>query len=229
MSSVIRQMWMEISLTINCNRAVIAYTLKWELMKPGGQTLTQTRSYTTLWKLMGVEGPDRDGNIIRPNSSAIATPSNLDPTQIAESIADGSTELQASIEDTREELASYTGITVALDGVFFDDGAFVGPDSTGYFLKVKALRDARRDLYLELKRSRSQGQPSVQALQRVEEIASDPAGTPRSSMAPDDYYKRCRKDAALELLRIRTASGDDKAVEHAIKLLNNKWLDLKKL
>lgn len=62
----------------SCDRTVIAYSLKWELIRNDGQTLTQTRSYTTLWKLIGEEGADGDGNIIRPNSSAFAAPVNFD-------------------------------------------------------------------------------------------------------------------------------------------------------
>lgn len=210
-------------------RSVIAYTLKWELMRGDGQTLTQTRSYTTLWKLMGVEGADTDGNIIRPNSFAFATPTNIELSQVAERAANGDLQVQAYINNVREELAGYTGMTITLDGVFFDDGTFVGPDTTGYFLKVKGLRDARRDLYGELKLSLVQGKSPDQALQRVEEVANEPDVRLTSTSTPDDYYKKYKKEAASELLRIRRASGDEKAVEHVSKLLNNKWLDLRKL
>jgi hypothetical protein len=210
------------------SRSVIAYTLKWELMRGDGQTITQTRSYTTLWKLMGVEGDDRDGNIIRPNSFTFATPANIELSQVAKGAANGDPQLQAYVDNLKQELAAYTGVTVTLDGVFFDDGAFVGPDSTGYFLKVKELRDARRDLYLEVKQSLKQGKLPSQALQRVEEVTGEPDVRLTPTSTPDDYYKKYKKEAASELLSIRRASGDDKAVEHAVKLLKNKWLDLRK-
>jgi hypothetical protein len=210
------------------SRSVIAYTLKWELTRADGRTVTQARSYTTLWKLMGAEGSDEDGNIIRPNSFAFATPTNVELSQLAESAAKGDPQVQSYIDNLREELAAYTGMTVTLDGAFFDDGAFVGPDSTGYFLRVKEARDARRDLYLELKQSLKQGELPRQALQRVEEAASEPDVRLTPTSTPDDYYKKYKKEAASELLSIRRGSGDDKAVEHVVKLLNNKWLDLRK-
>lgn len=211
------------------DRTVIAYSLKWELIRNDGQTLTQTRSYTTLWKLMGEEGADRDGNIIRPNSFAFAAPVNFDLNHLAEDDANDDPKLQEYVNDIRSELAAFTGMTVTLDGVFFDDGTFVGPDTTDYFLKVKKLRDARRDLYLELELTLKQGKPSKQALQRAEDVASEPDVRLSSSATPDDYYKKYKKEAAAELIRIRKTSGDEKAVERAVKLLSNKWPDLKKL
>jgi len=210
------------------DRTVIAYSLKWELMRNDGQTLTQNRSYTTLWKLMGVEGADRDGNIIRPNSFALAAPANLDLNHFADNEVNNDPKLQEYVTNIRSELAAFSGMTVTLDGVFFDDGTFVGPDTTDYFLKVKKLRDARRDLYLELQLALKQGKPSNQALQRVEDVASEPDVRLTSSATPDDYYKKYKKEAASELLRIRKSSGDDKAVERAVELLKNSWLDLKK-
>jgi hypothetical protein len=50
----------------------------------------------------------------------------------------------------KAKLQGTVSVTVSLDGAFLDDGAFIGPDNSGFFSKVVAQHDARRGLYTKL-------------------------------------------------------------------------------
>jgi hypothetical protein len=197
------------------DKVVVAFSLKWDLMNADGKVLTQTRNYITLWKLMGENGSDSGGHIIKPGGVAFAVPSHL---QVSQGTDDAGSSLDPEgrtyLDNLRTELAQYTSITVSLDGVFFEDGAYVGDDNGGFFSKVEAIRNAKRDLYAELSQALKQGNSAGQVLKRVEEIAAGQEVAPPSNTAQPELYLKHRKDAAAELLRMRTALGDKKAVEY---------------
>ena len=50
---------------------------------------------------------------------------------------DGPSEGQAeeSMFVAQEIAKQFSKVTIAVDGVFFDDGTFVGPDTTGFFIQ----------------------------------------------------------------------------------------------
>lgn len=215
-------------------RTVIAFSLKWELMRPDGKILTQTRDYITVWKLTGITGPDKGAHLVRPNSAWVGVPSHITVSQASDSDdndnAVGTTpELTKYLSDLNKELSQLAGITISLDGAFFDDGTFVGPDNTGFFAKVKSLLDAKRDILIEVKQGLERGKSAHEVFSRIEETAGEPTAEPNSQPSAASHYKKNKKDTAAELLRIRSASGDEKAVEFALTLLRNRWLDLKKL
>lgn len=212
------------------SKVVVAFSLKWELMNSDGKVLTQTRNYITLWKLMGESGSDSGGHIIKPGEVAFAVPSHLEVSQDA---GDGGSSLdpeaQTYLDNLRTELAQYTSITVSLDGVFFEDGAYVGADSNGFFSKVEAIRNAKRDLYGELSQALKQGNSMKQVLKRVEEIAAEQGVPSPSNMAQPELYWKNRKEAAAELLRMRAALGDKKAVEYFDQESRKRRPELRKL
>jgi hypothetical protein len=209
-------------------QTVVAYSLKWELTRNDGKVFTQIRNYITFWELIGMKGKDDNGDTIRPNSFAFVTPTNLNIPQSAEATSTIDPAVLASINDITRELSEYTSITVTLDGVFFDDATYIGADTTGFFAKVEALRNAKRDLYLETVQAINRGDSVQQALKHIEDIANEPSVILSSSPTQADLYKKYKKDAAIELIRMRTASGETQPIEYATQLLNNKWPELRK-
>lgn len=197
-------------------RAVVAFVLKWELIRPDGRVIAETNQYVTKYSLMGDEVSDSGGHIIKPNTSWWAFP-GFAVAQDTSGLNTGSPEFAAYLERANRDLAQYTGITVSIDGVFFEDGAFVGPDTTEFFGKVKALIDASQDLRRDIETRVKSGKSADEVLTHVtEEARKSKVKLGRNSTA-EDYYKHFKRSAAEELLNMRSVSGNEKTLEHALR------------
>jgi hypothetical protein len=177
---------------------------------------------------------DISEGVIRPGAAWFSAPSYLGVPYVS-NIRGGDNAVGNKLEATeelnrlREELAQYTNITVSLDGAFFDDGTFVGPDSTGFFAKVEAMQNARYDLLSSVKKNIDQGRPPDEVFRNLKEIENGPAPDLSSSSSPTDYYSAFRKATAAELLRVRETSGDAKPVERVMQKLRKPWPVLRKV
>jgi len=49
-----------------------------------------------------------------------------------------------------KSLANYSSATFSMDGVLFDDGTVIGADTSGFFDRVKSIRDGRHDLLMRV-------------------------------------------------------------------------------
>jgi hypothetical protein len=204
---------------------VVAYSLEWELTREDGKVFTQSRSYIAAWKLMGMKGSD-DATLIKPNSFVVMTPSNFD---VADYNGASEPTLLASLSTVRTELAHYTAIGITVDGAFFEDGSYVGPDSNNFFSRVEALLNAKRDTCLEILQSSAQGLSTEQIYKHLEDVAKEPNVDSSDAPTKANLYRKYKKDVASEILRTRSTSGDARAVEFATRLLGNKWPELRKL
>jgi hypothetical protein len=202
----------------------VAYSLKWELTREDGKVSTQSRNYIAAWKLMGMKGSD-DATIIKPNSFVVMTPSNFD---VADYSGASDPTLLASLSTVRTELAHYTAIGITIDGAFFEDGSYAGPDSNEFFSRVETLLNAKRDTCLEILQLSAQGLPAEEIYKHLEGVAKEPNVDSSDSSTKANLYRKYKKNAATEILKMRSTSGDARAVEFATRLLGNKWPDLRK-
>jgi len=124
------------------------------------------------------------------------------------------------------ELREYVEIRVSVDGAFFDDGTFVGPDTTHFFSKVQASVDAKRDLLEEMSFAREHGLSLSRVFKNVQEVASSPDVSSFSTQA--DHYNYHKKIYAQEVLRIRQTVGDERALAQAVRSLRRPWPKLHK-
>lgn len=209
-------------------QSVVAYSLRWELLRDDGRVLTQTRDYITLWKLMGVPGSDQDGNTIKANSFVLVAPSNIDINQITDPNAASDPDLLVSLSNERTELTKYTNITITIEGAFFEDGTYVGPDDTGFFAKVDAVLNAKRDLYSEAAQIRTRGANPDRVFKKFQDLADGPSVTFPSSPTKVEVYEKYKKDTATELLRLRSSSGDTQVADFATQMLKHDWPKLRK-
>lgn len=209
------------------HRAVVAFVLKWEMARPDGRVITKTHQYVTIYSLMGDGTADSRGHVIKPNTAWLAFP-GFAGTQDGPELNSGGPRFAAYLESVSSDLAQYNSVTVSLDGVFFEDGGFVGPDATGFFSKVEALINANRDLRREIAAGIKSGSSPEDVFGRVTNEANKPrVRTGRNSTA-DDYYNRFKRSAAEELLQMRSVSGDDKTLEHALRPQKRPWPTLRK-
>ncbi|MDT4954916.1 MAG: hypothetical protein QOJ02_3054 [Acidobacteriota bacterium] len=215
-------------------QTMVGCMLKWELMQPDGKVLTEKHDYIALWSLTGTAITNTSEAVIRPNATQFFTPSYLEVNQSvsikgSSSRDTASPEIAEYLKQRRSELGQFISITVSLDGAFFDDGTFVGPDTAGFFLKVLAIRNARHDLFKEIEQKVQRKANNNEIFQQMEAVASAPEVELTSNSTPSDYYNNYKREAALELLRARTASGDAKAIEKILEKLQKPWPALRKI
>jgi hypothetical protein len=237
-------------------RTVVAYRLKWEVMHSDGKVLTYAQGHVIPGVLKGEEDVPgrRSGKKIRPDSvwyCSLAT----QPMEVAsrESAADepsgsgtsfaalhGSqyrdeaeravreNDQGASLNILADELAQASSITVSLDGVIFDDGTFAGPDSTGFFGRVKAMLDAEHDLLTEMDLSLKEHKTPAAVFRHIEEVARGRAVQPRPDSPADEVYNYYKNRYAKKFLRAKGTLGDDQLIAGALQPLRKSWLKLRK-
>lgn len=218
------------------NRTVIACRLKWEFTGDDGRVKVEPRGFITFGPMMGLgvldTDPNTERNIIKPNSTWLFTPSIIEAQHMN---IDGGVEatnaerMQAEyIQTLTARLAQYASITVSLDGVFFDDGTFVGPDTTQFFAYVEALQSARQDMFREVKRGLMQGKTATEMLDQVAKAAKGSEVRLSSAATSSDFYNFHRNIVSKEILKMRERSGDDRASKFSVEELDKSWLKLRK-
>lgn len=213
-------------------RAVVAYKIKWELLRSDGRILTHTESFAEPGLLMGralsaEANPQSDdgGYALRPNTSRLvswATP------MAQESAPAPSQETDEALKQLSTHLLSATALTVSIDGVFFEDGTFVGENTTGYFEQIEAQVKARRDLIDSLALAARGHSATDDVLLSIERAGEAEDVRVNYDSTPTDFYNLYKKIYARELTGIRRAYGKEKAVAHALELHKKAWPRLKK-
>jgi len=234
---------------------IVAYKLRWACMKADRTMVYKESSHSSAWILMNEGGDTREQaaahaqNVIRRNStwfySLVAPPQPLESprTELDSGYRivandDNADQLRQILEDPSEknvlkalnaELAQYTSITVSLDGAFFDDGSFIGSDSTNFFGAVKAQIDAKYDLLRDVQDSLKSGKASGEILRGLKELADGQEVDLGPESTASDYYNYFKKVYAQEYVANSEHSGGDKAIKEAVKQLERPWAKLRKL
>jgi len=233
------------------SRNIIAYWLTWELTKPDGTVITREEGGVNSGALTGDVAPGLE-HLVMNSGYAVGRNANrfINPlTSFGESEVSGALFAYAtSTEDPSEigrlqqaarsissflddvvvpELRGYAEMRVSVDGVFFDDGTFVGPDTTQFFNKVQANIDAKRDLLEEISFAVEHGLRMSKIFKNVQEVASSPDVISFTTQA--DYYNLHKKRYAEEVLRMRSVLGDNRAIAQALRSLTRPWPRLRKL
>ncbi|MBA3711803.1 MAG: hypothetical protein H0W76_05040 [Pyrinomonadaceae bacterium] len=218
------------------DRIIIACRLKWEFTEASGRVKTEPRGFITFGPFMGLGAantdPNTNSNIIKSNSTWLFTPSIMDVRYMK---TDGSVggnnaaRMHAEyLQTLAAKLVQYTSITVSLDGVFFDDGTFVGPDETNFFAYVEALQKARHDVFREVESGIKQGKIATELLNHISRLAEAPEVRLSSASTSSDFYNFQRKIVAKEVLKVRKKAGNEQAIKFSVEQISKPWLDLRK-
>lgn len=114
-------------------------------------------------------------------------------------------------------LSKCAELTVSVDGVFFDDGAFVGPDEAGLFDQVRAQVEAKLELRREIGARVARGERADEIFKDLELKASaEGTRNPLSITAIEDRRRHFRQFFANLLVLQGKAYGRDKALEMAL-------------
>ena len=209
--------------------AVVACVLKWEMVDQRGKVSTWTREYTNLPALTGKRISEvNEGLLIKPHSSSFFTPALL-PVPHEETLAgqNDRPEVVNEINRTLYELNRFTSITVSLDASFFDNGLFVGPDTTKFFARVEAMQNGQRDVFLSLVGNSKRGDPA-NILSNLRQMAEIPEVQLGKNASQEDYYRYFKRRAALALIKIIKRDGLESALRYVASRVEQPWPTLRK-
>jgi len=224
------------------NRTVVAYMLIWQMVKTNGQVITNKSSYAEPGMLMGDEMPTdprfKHTQAIEPNQVRCfswSAPINAEgqgllgsgdsPSQNVKTNEDLAAAIRSQLTT---ELSQATDVTVSLDGIFFDDGTFVGPDTSGYFEQMQAMVNAKLDLLRQVATAKENGKED-QAFEAVTAKSLEPDSTITSESSPEEYYRYYMKLFAREIHGMKSFYGKQRLVPYLLKLHKRTHPVLKKI
>ena len=225
------------------NKAIVAYQLTWELDGPEGRIISYQPSYANprVFFDEDVDKSDnltgKEGNIIKPkatrlfsmakfiggqlggNIGALAAP--LDETEASEAQQKAQNGVRSSaMQRIHATLKRGTNLTVSIDGAFFEDGTFVGPDTTGFFADFKAQTDARRDILVEIAHRLNRGETHDAIFSRIDKLANAPDAPEEYMGTPKGHYHLFKRLNAREIAGMPGAIGREKTIAFLMYQLN---------
>ena len=209
----------------NSGQNLVAYKLKWDLVRPDGTAKTKFSSTINPAKLTGEVAPaglPAKGEL-GPGTARLITwePSlanilySLRGSRGAES-ADRKkvTEFLTRMEEGLRQLTGpAASLTVSLDGAFFSDGTFVGPDTDNTFVEVQSYVEAKADLRRLVENGRREGKNTTEVLDQIRAAFDDVNVAPSEHPTPADLKTVFMKMHVDDLQRMRKALGDESSAE----------------
>lgn len=216
------------------SRAVVGYSIKWQCFDGKTEAVGRDESRDQVFSnILGVvfmhgEESERKGvltrldGVIEPDSAWLVSPNS--PAQPIGAIADGgNTEvIDAALDEIR---AACPDMTVTADGIFFDDGTFIGPDTTKFFSKVKTQMDVRFEILRGFQKELQSGKNPddiFKGLEQIRDLEETQGGT-------DEIRSYFRSLFARDLLGMKHTFGTEKAIQTIQLQLSRRWVELRKL
>jgi len=126
---------------------------------------------------------------------------------------------------TRRALGPLKSVTLILDGLFFVDGGFAGPDTLRTYDRVTADADAHIEVARLAREGHEQGLSPAEILARIEAVTGPDRGPaplpPTSAGQAGDFLAYSLRSIASQIGTMRQRGGDDARV---IRLLMS-WAD----
>jgi len=224
-------------------RPVVAYLIQWCFTTKDGRNQYYRKALLNPQPLMDGENLSQElkrqsGRIETDSASFLSLLSpdgsgmlrtELSPKEAEESKQGKRLDQTSPWQRFSTQAAQYAEITVSIDGAFFDDGTFVGPDTSNFFAQTKAVIDARRDLLNEIAIGLSNPAMTTDSLYgHIEETATQQSEPIDSDSTPTDYYNYFKKFYASDILQTKKLHGQDKALAMAVHPINKRWARLRK-
>jgi hypothetical protein len=230
-------------------RDIVAYVLKWELVEEDGSIRTHISSDGNPSLLMGVE-PTRNPALIE--FSPVVKPAKVKFCSWISPVEDqgigamsggtpaGSSDtgfLQRAVKGgNRNEIRDYLqtqlrqgrSITISLDGAFFDDGTFVGPNTTGYYEQIEAQIRAKHDILQEMSNALKEGKKPDEVFKMLEPYRSLPQASFNGESTTTDIYNFWKKTYAEEAINRKYAAGEQHVLDSMSSLYRKTWPGLKR-
>ena len=215
-------------------RSVVGYCIKWECSDGKTETSARDLSFDRILShidgvvfLYGEESDRRSmlnglDDVIKPHSTWLIA-NDYPARNINE-------EVNAKLNEAAiaEVTAACPTMTVTADGVFFDDGTFIGPDTTNFFARVKTQMDARYEILQGVRNELKSGKSPGDVFRGLEQIR-DREGHENGGETIEELRAYFRNLFARDVLGKKEVWGPDKAIEEVQQLLSKPWVNLRKL
>ena len=216
------------------SRAVVGYSIKWECFDGKNESANRDISYDHWFSnILGVvflhgEETERRNvlstleEVIEPNSSW-----HISPNFPARKIDGDSKAVSTGIDEAvlAKIRAACPVMTVTVDGVFFDDGTFIGSDTTNFFARVKTQMDVRYEVLQGVRDELQSGKNPVEVFNGLERIR-DSEETPVSGDETRSYFRNL---SVRDVLGMKNTFGTETAIKTVQLQLSKPWVKLRKL
>lgn len=216
------------------SRAVVGYRIKWECVDGGGAVSSWDVSNIVGWIFLHGGEADRrmalhrSTDVIKPNSTWLISPNT--PAQPLQGGGDEAFSQETNSDDgVAKAVKGCASVTVIADGVFFDDGTFIGPDTTGFFAEVKSQVDARYEILRGVQSDLMAGKNTGEIFKELEKIRDQEGVTLGEHPTSDEFRTYFRNVFARDVLGNKEIWGADKAIEEVQVQLSRPWVRLRKL
>lgn len=216
------------------SRAIVGYSIKWECSDDKTETSARDLSLDRILLhtlgvvfLYGEESErrlmlNRLDDVIKPNSTWLIA-NDYPPREINQEV---NVELnEAAISEVN---AACPTMTVTLDGIFFDDGTFIGPDTTNFFANIKTQMDVRYEIFEGVRNELKSGKTPDEVFRGLEQIR-DRERHDSGGETIDELRSYYRNLFARDVLGRKETWGTEKAIEEVHQLLSKPWVKLRKL
>src|SRR5713226_2760907 len=212
------------------DQTVVAYKLLWNLERANGARRVDEKSFANIEALMGVDVIEEqvqsfDDPTIRPGDFRLFATTTRMPidTRTEAQRSCGIKAITGGMPFSSDDRggSAYIRATITIDGAFYSDGRFVGPDTTGYFAIVRAEVRAKVDLLHEISRHFESGRPLRELFEHLR--ADSPPTRYRPHMTAKEAYDFYRRIFTEEVLNMRRACGEAEAVDLTLNELKRKW------
>ena len=219
-------------------RLVVGYSIKWECFDGKGESAARDLSHDRKFSnslgfafMYGEESERRAilknaDEVIEPNSTWLISP-DLPARKLSGLLAEINTELdQAALAEIQ---AACPTMTVTLDGVFFDDGTFIGPDTNDFFAKVKTQMDVRHEVLQGVHSDLQSGKDPTEVFQGLEQIRDRERQVSGGEMTMDQLRSFYRHMFAQDVLGMKEVWGAEGAIANVERQLSRHWVTLRKI
>jgi hypothetical protein len=211
--------------------SVVGYRITWECVDKAG--VADVRDVSNIISYVFLHGDESeriqamscDAKVMEPNSTWFISLEH--PTERVEQIGTGQESTHGSY--TPKISNECSRVTISVDGVFFDDGTFLGPDTTAFFNEVKAQMDARHEILSKVQSDLKSGVRVEEILRKLEQIAGQPMPELPEIPSRAEYLNAFRIIFAKDILGMNKVFGVEKAMEDVHQQLSKPWVQLRKL
>jgi hypothetical protein len=214
---------------LNSDKRVIAYTLKWEMVTQDGQVITRLRraSRNDLLAKTGKEGllsPDDTATLLPQTARFFSLFGYADGQQVKlkgtgpDRPARDNRQLMKKIDETgaigriNEQLKRTVSVTLSIDAALFEDGTFVGEDTTSHYHRMNAQVDVKKNLVQELGSRLKSGESYESVMNSIQERSSSLSAfvtTPAHDATAEQITKHYEKRSLDEILEMRAGFQSD--------------------
>lgn len=213
--------------------SVVGYRITWECVDKAGIVDVRHKSNIISYVFLHGDESDRiqamacDVRVMEPNSIWFIS---LDgPTERVQDVDAGQTEKWMPGSELQRISTQCSKVTISLDGVFFDDGTFLGPDTTAFFNEVESQMDARHEILSKVEADLKSGVRVEDIFRKLEQIAGQPMPELPELPSRGEYLSFFKILFAKDILGMKNVFGTEKAIDDVHQQLSKPWVKLRKL